>query len=744
MIQIRMREIVELKLPRQQFGCRPGHSTAQALMRLLHYAGITAGTNRQFGAILYDFTKAYDRVPKHILIDKMLDLDIPAYLVRIVHQWLTDRTFTVTYRNTESTIRPQANGIPQGSSLSVLLWIIFVYDIPLDPSMANTYVDNTIGWAIGCKKSTVIANLEQQLKCMLEWCRINKIKINTDKTHVLFNEYNPQDVIQVDNVKITTTKTIRYLGAELTANEEDSHSTFLIGTEQIAKNIIKRCKAIKCIRKYKIPEKTFRQACHAFIGGMFNFYTPWIGAELAIKWSRRPLEVAYNEFMRTYSGCIRSTPIPLLYAITRFPLLDDKVMTCSVLTVLKAEAQDNILGQDYRIWDSDGCQADGWTPFGKVRNAIERKAKQYESKVHPPKLIPSHILEHLARCQFHLSDRETAIEQHNSGKLIPLNPDIAIWTDGSLNREKVPPGLGELIDPEDQPTSGAAAIVYISDPDPHSTLFALEIHSTLLLDVITSSYEAEVIAIQSGLDIISEMNIEGRRIHLFTDSLSCLQQLACLPYKYQYTNAVVVDIADKLANLADENEVELHFVPSHTKLIPQSDLIDELAKQAATDGDLIDHDPFLTSYRLTFKKFEKYKLRKYLSRTVKASHFRKYPNREPLRDGYFMIKSSAGNVTVSIDSSNPLLNRVRTGHTRARTHLKNIGIESDNTCRHCNRRPESIKHQLLTCKTFKKKFKKLREEYKENGIEDFNKALYTHETFMKKFLTTAYKYGCYI
>ena len=86
MIQIRMREIVELKLPRQQFGCRPGHSTAQALMRLLHYAGITAGTNRQFGAILYDFTKAYDRVPKHILIDKMLDLDIPAYLVRIVHQ----------------------------------------------------------------------------------------------------------------------------------------------------------------------------------------------------------------------------------------------------------------------------------------------------------------------------------------------------------------------------------------------------------------------------------------------------------------------------------------------------------------------------------------------------------------------------------------------------------------------------------------------------------------------------------
>ena len=245
-------------------------------------------------------------------------------------------------------------------------------------------------------------------------------------------------------------------------------------------------------------------------------------------------------------------------------------------------------------------------------------------------------------------------------------------------------------------------------------------------------------------DDISEMNFEGRHIHLFTDSLSCLQQLACLPYKYQYINAVVADIADNLPNLADENDVDVHFVPSHTKLIPESDLIDELANQAASDGELIDHDPFISSYRLKFKTYEKIKLRKYLSHAVKASHFRKYPNREPLRDGFIMIGSSAGNISVSIDSSNPLLNRVRTGHTRARTHLKNIGIESDNTCRHCNRRPEAIKHQLLTYKAFRKQLKKLRAEYKENEIEDFNEALYIHETFMKKFLTTAHKHGCYI
>ena len=54
MIQIRIREEIERDLPRLQFGCKPGHSTAQALMRLMHYSGTVAGNRKQFGAILYE------------------------------------------------------------------------------------------------------------------------------------------------------------------------------------------------------------------------------------------------------------------------------------------------------------------------------------------------------------------------------------------------------------------------------------------------------------------------------------------------------------------------------------------------------------------------------------------------------------------------------------------------------------------------------------------------------------------
>jgi len=120
----------------------------------------------------------------------------------------------------------------------------------LNPNLANTYVDDTVGWATGHNKEAVAGTLRHQLKKMVHWCKTNKIKINADKTHVIFNEYNPADKIECGNTTIKTIESIRYLGAELRANTEDNNSTFLVSTQKIAKNIVKRCKYIKRLRKY--------------------------------------------------------------------------------------------------------------------------------------------------------------------------------------------------------------------------------------------------------------------------------------------------------------------------------------------------------------------------------------------------------------------------------------------------------------------------------------------------------------
>jgi len=216
----------------------------------------------------------------------------------------------------------------------------------------------------------------------------------------------------------------------------------------------------------------------------------------------------------------------------------------------------------------------------------------------------------------------------------------------------------------------------MSDPDHHSSIFDLDINVTLKLENVVSSYETEMIALQAGLDSLASMNPSDRKVHVFTDSLSCLQQLATIPYKYRYVNAIVNDVVERLAELTEENTIELHFIPSHTDKIPESDEIDELAKQAEMEGDdLIDHDPLVSSYKLVFKKAEKIKLQKFVQQSVKPSKFANYPDRKPLKDGFLRKQTRNGRLDYKIDSHHSLLNRVRTGHTRARSHLKNIGID---------------------------------------------------------------------
>jgi hypothetical protein len=146
----------------------------------------------------------------------------------------------------------------------------------------------------------------------------------------------------------------------------------------------------------------------------------------------------------------------------------------------------------------------------------------------------------------------------------------------------------------------------------------------------------------------------------------------------------------------------------------------------------------ISSYKLKLKKVDKIKLRRYLTSNIKQSKFTDYPNRAPLKRGYICVKHRNQTTKIPISHNNALLNRVRTGHSRARIQLKNIGMESEDLCRHCNRHPETIEHQLIKCKKFKKRLKKFRRQYTQMGITDFNEPYKSNSwpTFFQQHMNT--------
>jgi hypothetical protein len=211
---------------------------------------------------------------------------------------------------------------------------------------SNVYVDDTTQWEQGTSKKEVAAKLRESSSELYKWCEANKIKLQWMKTFLMFNRHADSDKIVIDaNHVIHTAPTIKYLGAHLMANPACKKSTILIDMTEPATDIRRRCKLMRLLSQFKLPTHLFQQICKGFIGGKFNYYLPWIAGEMTST-TFRPMEIAYNDYMRTYTGAFISTPITLLHAMSGFPLRD-KIISATTLTVLAARANGSQLGQDY-------------------------------------------------------------------------------------------------------------------------------------------------------------------------------------------------------------------------------------------------------------------------------------------------------------------------------------------------------------------------------------------------------------
>lgn len=136
-------EKLKLTLP-FQFGFRKGHSTTHQVVRIL--IDIKAHINRNQNTVfmLLDMQKAFDRGRSDGLIYKLKALNVPPYICKLLHSYLTERSFQVKINNTKSQYKPILAGVSQGSVLGPKLYTIFISDLPvLTKTKTAVYADNT-------------------------------------------------------------------------------------------------------------------------------------------------------------------------------------------------------------------------------------------------------------------------------------------------------------------------------------------------------------------------------------------------------------------------------------------------------------------------------------------------------------------------------------------------------------------------------------------------------------------------
>ena len=170
-----------------QFGFRKKHSTHLALLILLDKLTKALDDGKKAIGIFLDFSKAFDTVNHDILLDKLFHYGIRGPAYKWFQSYLSDRSQYVTYNGVKSPTKQIKCGVPQGSILGPLLFLIYINDLPnvCKVMMPFLFADDTHLFTSGDNIEEMYEVANQELISIAEWLKVNKLSLNVKKTHYM-------------------------------------------------------------------------------------------------------------------------------------------------------------------------------------------------------------------------------------------------------------------------------------------------------------------------------------------------------------------------------------------------------------------------------------------------------------------------------------------------------------------------------------------------------------------------------
>ena len=289
-------------LYKYQSGFRKNHSTNTCLSHLSNKILQGFDEGMVTGMILIDLQKAFDTIDHSILLKKMECMDFSVNTIAWFRSYLTNRLFLVNIENTFSDPSKLLCGVPQGSILGPLLFLLYVNDMPQAvQSDLFLYADDTCLVYSNKSASVVEDRLLTDFNSLCDWFEDNKLSIHlgVDKTKsILFSKRKKKENILIyrRDIKIIQNTKVSYLGCVLDEN--------LSGESMAIKALGKINSRLKFLhRKNEFLTAPLRRLlCNALIQPHFDFASSAWYPNLSKKMSSK-LRVAQNKCIRF---CLRT------------------------------------------------------------------------------------------------------------------------------------------------------------------------------------------------------------------------------------------------------------------------------------------------------------------------------------------------------------------------------------------------------------------------------------------------------
>ena len=250
-----------------QYGFRSNHNTSFATIDFLEKVASSVDKGEFAFGVFIDLSKAFDTINHGILINKLKYYGITGLSLQWFTSYLTNRNQYVTWNGNNSSTLPISTGVPQGSVLGPLLFLLYINDLPVASTLLELvlFADDSNILMQGKNLNDIAISLSKELVTIDDWFCANKLLLNASKTNLIIfksrkcrSEINPPP-IYLNGVEIKQVPHVNFLGIQL-----DETLKWYDHTSKVANCISKKIGMMRRVKNF-VSKETLKLLYNSFI-----------------------------------------------------------------------------------------------------------------------------------------------------------------------------------------------------------------------------------------------------------------------------------------------------------------------------------------------------------------------------------------------------------------------------------------------------------------------------------------------